>query len=250
MPATRNLGQVYTEHVTMNSKLDRILEKLENKGKGMGETTLSMLDAVNQLELSVANINTRISKLETQPLTSSGSTYTRWGRTTCQENGTEVLYHGFAGGSSFSQSGAAVSMLCLPKLPEWANYDDTALGFGGYMYRAHFHISDVHKTIFGKSVSWKSVQCAVCIVTSRSMTIMIPAKTSCNPGWTLEYRGYLMAGSADHKAASDYYCIDADPEVKESGPPGYQLYFVESMCGSSCPSYVNNRELTCVVCTK
>ena len=45
----------------------------------------------------------------------SGTTYTRWGRTSCPGNGSEVVYSGYAGGSHYSHKGAAASMVCLPK---------------------------------------------------------------------------------------------------------------------------------------
>ena len=100
----------------------------------------------------------------------------------------------------------------------------------------------------------QDVPCVVCQVNHRSSTIMIPARTACYPGWTLEYWGYLMSGHRDLPASTDYYCVDADQEaVKGRGQNdnGYLLFFVEGRCGSlPCPPYVNGRELTCVVCTK
>ena len=76
---------------------------------------------------------------------------------------------------------------------------------------------------------------------------MIPAKTKCHPGWTLEFTGYLMAG---------WHNLDKEPENVVGGREGIiddgrLLYFVEARCGSlKCPPYVNGRELTCVVCSK
>ena len=45
---------------------------------------------------------------------------------------------------------------------------------------------------------------------------MIPGKTKCHAGWALEYAGYLMAGYHGH-TATDYYCIDKDPENLPDG---------------------------------
>ena len=61
--------------------------------------------------------------------------------------------------------------------------------------------------------------------------------------------------SGDHKthSATDYYCIDKEPENVTGGrnDDGKVLYFVETRCGSlKCPPYVNGRELTCVICSK
>lgn len=54
------------------------------------------------------------------------------------------------------------------------------------------------------------------------------------------------------QGASNYACMDANPEKKGSNVnhEGRLFYPVESVCGSlPCPPYVNNRELTCAVCT-
>ena len=83
---------------------------------------------------------------------------------------------------------------------------------------------------------------------------MIPARTSCYPGWTLEYLGYLMSGHAGDIGASDYYCIDASPDMVHGGSAkqgGHLLFFVESRCGLlKCPPYKHGRELACVVCSQ
>ena len=47
----------------------------------------------------------------------TGTTFVRWGRKTCPA-GTDSVYTGYAGGSHYSDKGAAVSMLCLPMNPE------------------------------------------------------------------------------------------------------------------------------------
>ena len=100
----------------------------------------------------------------------------------------------------------------------------------------------------------EDVPCVVCDVTKRSTVLMVPGRSKCHPGWTLEYTGYLMAGYYDHAGATDYYCVDKDPENLPGGEAndnGYLLYFVEARCGSvRCPLYVNGRELMCAVCTK
>ena len=48
-----------------------------------------------------------------------GSTYVRWGRTTCPET-SGIVYDGYAGGGNAAESGAGTNYLCLPKDPEWA----------------------------------------------------------------------------------------------------------------------------------
>lgn len=186
----------------------------------------------------------------------SGTTYIRWGRTTCPANGSDVTYTGYAAGSSYEHTGAAASMLCLPEDPDWdlGKYSDAnepyAFVFGAE-YEENTERSD---RLIGNTHSNQNVPCVVCNVRSRSSHIMVPGKTKCPGGWTMEYYGYLMSGHYGHKRASDYYCIDMEPEDIPGGAKneiGYLLYFVESYCGSlMCPPYVHRRELPCIVCTK
>ena len=182
----------------------------------------------------------------------SGTTYVRWGRTTCPGNGSEIIYSGYAGGS---YTGAAVSLLCLPLDPDWALHTDTEEDYSGYMYGAEYQ-PNMGRTdqFFGIGHADQDVPCVVCNVKGRSSAIMVPGKTRCHPGWTSEYTGYLMLGHHHQKAATDYYCIDKEPEVVSGGSKdenGKLLSFVEARCGAlKCPPYVNGRELTCVVCSK
>ena len=205
------------------------------------------------------SLNTLSERIETvdKTIKTVGTTYVRWGRTTCPGNGSDVIYSGYAGGSHYTHSGAAVSMLCLPTDPDWALYTDTNEDGGGFVYGTEYEPA-IGRTdpFFGTGHVDQDVPCAVCNVQHRSSTIMVPGKTKCHPGWTFEYTGYLMSGSYNHAAASDYYCIAKDPENvagggKERDDNGYLVYFVEARCGSlKCPPYVHGRELTCVVCLK
>ena len=108
--------------------------------------------------------------------------------------------------------------------------------------------------LFGESHYEHDVPCVVCDVRKRSSTLLVPGKRSCRAGWTLEYSGYLMAGHHNHGSATDYYCVDKDPENLVDGQAnsnGHLLYFVEARCGAlKCPPYFNGRELQCDVCTK
>ena len=95
--------------------------------------------------------------------------------------------------------------------------------------------------------------CAVC-ESPRSKVLMTPAMTGCHSNWTMEYTGYLMAGTYDQRGASDYVCMDSDPGFVPHGDRNdkqHILYLVEAQCGSlPCPPYVQGRELACVVCSK
>lgn len=62
-----------------------------------------------------------------------------------------------------------------------------------------------------------------------------------------------MSGRNIHPSATENICVDRN--AKKTGHStnhnGRLLYLVEVQCGSlPCPQYVNNREFTCVVCTK
>ena len=85
--------------------------------------TNARVDAINishrELQLSLETL-----KENTDETKSSGTTYVRWGRTTCPGNGSDIVYSGYAGGPFYNHTGAAVSMLCLPMDPDWAQYSD------------------------------------------------------------------------------------------------------------------------------
>jgi hypothetical protein len=82
---------------------------------------------------------------------------------------------------------------------------------------------------------------------------MVPGTSVCPDSYTLQYNGYLMAGRYAHPAATDYICVDGNPETIDrsyANTNGFLLYFVQAQCGSlSCGPYVQNREITCAVCT-
>ena len=182
--------------------------------------------------------------------------YIRWGRTTCPGNGSESVYNGFAGGSHFETPGGAASMLCLPPDPDWdgGKYDDTFNLLNGLIFGTEYQDTEGRSDgLFGESHYQEDAPCVVCLARRQSV-LMIPGKSKCYDGWTFEYSGFLMAGHYNYTGATDYYCVDKDPENVPGGGSnqnGYLLYFVEARCGSlPCPPYVNGREFQCVVCTK
>ncbi|KAH3691030.1 hypothetical protein DPMN_193630 [Dreissena polymorpha] len=63
---------------------------------------------------------------------------------------------------------------------------------------------------------------------------MLPARTSCYSGLTLQYRGFLMSSEAN-QPGKNYVCVDKDPEeMNESheNTNGALLYLVEAREGS------------------
>ena len=93
-----------------------------------------------------------------------------------------------------------------------------------------------------------NVPCAVCMARSRCSLLMIPAKTQCPTSWTTEYIGYLMSTGQHHALPTTYECVDKDAESNQAlGIFGH----VEATCnGMACPPYDDEKELTCVVCTR
>ena len=166
------------------------------------------------------------------------------------------MYDGYAGGSHYAHSGGAASMICLPRDPDWdaGNHNDALHSATGLLYGAEYRDGQSRNdNLFGKSHHDHDVPCVVCLV-RQSSVLVIPGKSKCYDGWSLEYSGYLMSNSYQHTGATDFYCVDNNPEDLIGGAKrddGLFLYFVEPRCGSlRCPPYVEGREFQCVVCTK
>ena len=165
-----------------------------------------------------------------------GAVYTRWGRTTCPtDQGTELLYSGRAGGTDFGIKGGAANFLCLPDDPDHLPYQ---AGVQAYRLVAgiDYYFGSIQPVASSNS---HNAPCAVCYVATRSVVVMIPAKTQCPANWTVEYVGYLMTEWHTH-SRSMYECVDKDPESipglnANEGPIG-RFHVVEPVCGGlSCP---------------
>lgn len=85
-----------------------------------------------------------------------------------------MFFVGYVGGSHYSHTGAAVESLCLPRNPEWGNYNDAADGVKAYIFGAEYETSDLS----GKFLKLHDhdVPCAVCLVRNRSVVQMFPGK--------------------------------------------------------------------------
>ena len=64
-----------------------------------------------------------------------------------------------------------------------------------------------------------------------------------------------MTSYYDHNHQNTFECIDANPEYLDgegADDNGDLLYFIRVDCdrGGQCPPYIENKELTCVVCSK
>lgn len=185
-------------------------------------------------------------QLHINNIRNTGSVFTRWGRNDCTKTST-LVYKGYAGGSHYSHKGAASNFLCLPENPQWG--DRKATKDLAFVYGTEYE-----SNLFGGNAHQQDVPCSVCQVEKGSFSIMIPARTTCYTGWTMQYKGYLGAGHHNHNAATEYICIDESIHLLPGGienKDGKLIYPVVSKCGSlRCHPYIDNKPLTCIVCSK
>uniref|UniRef100_A0A1X7T0X2 Collagen IV NC1 domain-containing protein n=2 Tax=Amphimedon queenslandica TaxID=400682 RepID=A0A1X7T0X2_AMPQE len=178
-----------------------------------------------------------------------GVVYTRWGRKSCP-TGAELLYEGITGGSYYDHPGGGANYVCLPKVPQYMSTTYKHTNLANYMYGTEYEWTN---GIF-PGTDQHNVPCAVCYTSTKSVKLMIPARTSCPSSWTMEYKGYLMAERSSHHAKSVYECVDESAESingSQANVNGATIFFTLSTCnGLPCPPYVNNVPITCVVCTK
>ena len=94
--------------------------------------------------------------------------------------------------------------------------------------------------------------CAACRVTKKTSAITVPGTTECPSGWTLEYKGFLMAESSA-RFRTEFICVDEDAESTRSSSRRSTigtLNYVESMCGTlNCTIFKAHYEMACAVCT-
>lgn len=107
-----------------------------------------------------------------------------------------------------------------------------------------------------------TVPCALCIsMSSRSVQVMLPAKTSCpDDTWVMEYRGYLMTNSDYSRwkfRRTEFLCVDEEAEViakaNHSGDTALLFHVRVSECSDDtfpCSGYDPAKELACVICSK
>ena len=190
----------------------------------------------------------------------SGVTYTRWGRTSCpNDTDAQLVYSGRAGGTNFNARGGSAEKLCLPDNPDYnipGTLDLSSSPVQQYKGVIQGVEYEPNYGIPGNPIQHlddHNAPCAVCDVPTRARVIMIPAKTVCPSTWTREYYGYLVTEHVGHYRSS-YSCIDVDSEVVAGtgGTENPSLFYptVTDCNGLSCPPYVNNHMLSCVVCTK
>ncbi|OWF36158.1 hypothetical protein KP79_PYT26049 [Mizuhopecten yessoensis] len=160
------------------------------------------------------------------------------------------LATGYTGGSYYDSTGAASNYVCLPPDPLWGPHKNLRSYQPAYMYGTEYE----DPTLFGVNDYSEDAPCAVCRTSEHSTSVMIPARTECYAGWEKAYYGSLSANDANHKAASEYVCVDEHPQALTGGSRndnGKLFYQVRTVCGPlQCPPYEHDKVLSCVVCLK
>ena len=157
------------------------------------------------------------------------------------------------GGTHYANHGGGSNYLCLPLDPLYDRYQSGMQGSSD-IHGTEYEVNS-QSNIFPKNVHDHDAPCAVCHTEVRGSHVMIPARNVCPSGWTMEYKGYLMAAHNGHNGRTEFICVDGNPTVSlgtHVNKNGALLYFVEGYCGHSlpCGPYVHGKELTCAVCTK
>jgi hypothetical protein len=175
----------------------------------------------------------------------------RWGRNTCPA-GAQLTYSGYAASGNYQNSGSGRNMLCMTDSPTWGLFNDGNQN-GALLYGVEFETIS-----YGLAAPFPALQdldadCAVCLRTPASATLMVPGTQACPTGWTPEYAGYLMSTHYTQQGGQ-FVCVDANPVGRPGsglGANGHLWYPTEAECGSlPCLPYVQDREVTCAVCSR
>ncbi|KAL8595322.1 hypothetical protein ACOMHN_020075 [Nucella lapillus] len=232
------LHNTQTELKTNQDTLQSTQESLQST-----QTDLQTLQVkVQGLEFSHQHYGLlQSSQMEDRNFTAIGSTFTRWGRTSCPVN-TSLVYSGVVGGTHYDHTGGASNYLCLVMDPQLDNM--TLPTYYNYLFGSEYEKIQGHQD--------QDVVCSVCRA-PQATTLMIPATLTCPAGWTNQYSGHLVSGHYKHKGRTEYVCLDEIREHREGGllnQNGALFYHVVTQCGSlPCPPYVNIKVVTCVVCS-
>ena len=114
------------------------------------------------------------------------SIYTRWGRTECSGNRTEMIYKGYTAGGQINK-GSGANLLCLPENPSWRKHGDSLNTHRGYIFGTEIDIKPTadSEKMFGYRMNDNDLPCAVC-QTEFSLTHMFAGQNTCFPGWFLQ----------------------------------------------------------------
>ncbi|XP_071949895.1 uncharacterized protein [Antedon mediterranea] len=181
-------------------------------------------------------------------LNNSSTVYTRWGRNDCPDT-SDLVFTGYIAGGNGCYKGAGKNAQCMPTTPDKSDRLQSGSGSRAYLYGAEYETAG-YVSAFAQVNNGDAV-CAVCRARGKSTNLMIPAKRNCPSDWTKEYEGLLM-GSKSTYYGSEYICVDANPEMRQSSTGnniGFLLYPIEGKTSPLPSPYINGYELSCVVCT-
>ncbi|PVD34521.1 hypothetical protein C0Q70_05796 [Pomacea canaliculata] len=139
----------------------------------------------------------------------TGSTFVRWGRNECPDNAT-LVYRGFTSASHYDDTASTPNRLCLTDTP---GFDSTDM-YGDFYQRvfgAEYFVTGPNHTV---------VPCAVCR-TPQPTTIMVPGTWNCSEGWDTQYIGHIIGHFFTDIRASEYICLDAEPEDADGNEAGW-----------------------------
>ncbi|XP_070176839.1 uncharacterized protein [Littorina saxatilis] len=230
--------------LTAKSELQSTKSELQSTKSKLQSTKSECQTSKGELQASQAKLESKVEKLSLSASAvkkEPGSSFIRWGRKSCP-NTTTLVYSGVAGGKLHNEKGSGTNTLCLTRTPQ---FDNTAKPpYYGYLYGAEYESIPGHHD--------HDVPCSVCLA-PQSTTIMVPATLTCPPGWTPHYTGHLVS-QYQNNYATEYVCLDGNPEDDSSGARddnGLGFFYVVTVCGSlPCPPYINDKVVTCVVCSK
>ena len=156
-----------------------------------------------------------------------------------------LLFLGYAGGSSYQNSGGGSNYLCLTPKPIFrVNAPSTNRA---YVYGAEYQYPPT------PAKHDYEVPCALCESPSCAV-FMQPGSDECPSGWVTEYSGWLAAAyHTGNHVRTEFVCVDHYAENGNSSTDlnGALFYPAQTMCGSlPCGPYENARDLTCAVCSK
>ncbi|KAK3084570.1 hypothetical protein FSP39_015632 [Pinctada imbricata] len=209
-----------------------------------------LLNDPNQMEREIQELRTLVTTLTSQvsaiQQSKGGAQFIRWGKSVCPDNDTELVYDGFAAGGYYSNKGAGVNYLCLPRDPLWGiNYTGTIYST---IYGAEYDTS-----FFGTN-NGDDLPCAVCRSRSGVTSMMLPGRNKCYKHWRMQYNGYLATSGDSFDSSKEYICINENADAMVGGGHDYNgalFYSVAASCTSlACPPYISGKRLTCAVCTK
>ena len=217
------------------AKIQRLESKLSVNGNIRSSRQVEQKRSVVANETAVKDDNSA------EKCSPNTVTYIRWGNSTCEYEA-DTMYSGFVGGGHHGHKGSPANLLCLPPDPQY--YSRSSSG-SQYIYGVEYEISGVNSHAHDRNMP-----CALCKVTGRSTTVMIPSHYECPVGWRKEYNGYIMAGGYNQEGSTMYNCIDKSLEQipgSGSNQNPHLLYTVYAVCGHYFPC--SSTELTCVVCS-